>query len=151
MRRQRPKRVGRGPSSGHGKSAGRGTKGQKARSGGAKPVWFEGGQNPIYKRVPKRGFTNAPFRQRWQIVNLKQLKDWPADVPVTRETLAERRVVDRDGPPIKLLGDGDGAAPWTIELEAASAQAQAKVAAAGGSVRLIGRSAQRAKAPQGDA
>ena len=134
--RPRKKRVGRGIASGHGKSSGRGTKGQKARSGGAKPIWFEGGQNPIYKRVPKRGFTNAPFRREWQLVNLRQLKDWPADAPVSLRTLAERRLVDAGGPPVKLLGDGEVMVALQVEVDAVSAQARAKIEAAGGSVTL---------------
>jgi|BEDMetMinimDraft_2_1075160.scaffolds.fasta_scaffold05097_3 large subunit ribosomal protein L15 len=132
----REKRVGRGPGSGHGKTSGRGTKGQKARSGGAKGPGFEGGQLPIHKRLPKRGFTNARFRQPWQIVNLQQLKDWPAGEPVTFETLAKRRLVRRNRGPVKLLAKGEVSQPLVIEVDAASQAARAKVEAAGGRVVL---------------
>jgi large subunit ribosomal protein L15 len=126
------KRLGRGPGSGTGKTAGKGHKGQKARSGGHVRPGFEGGQMPLIRRVPKRGFTN-PYKVRAQVVNLKALADF-AGREVTAGLLAEARLVQHAGRPIKLLADGDAPTGLVVKGLTVSASARAKIEAAGGSV-----------------
>lgn len=126
------KRRGKGSASGLGGTSGRGHKGKKARSGGKVPAWFEGGQMPLQRRVPKRGFTNYT-RVEYQVVNLDQLAAAPAGAVVTREWLKEQRIVRRPGP-IKLLGTGTAPASLTIQVDAASATARKAVEAAGGKI-----------------
>jgi len=126
------KRVGRGPGSGLGKTAGKGNKGHKARTGGGTNPGFEGGQMPMFRRLPKRGFTN-PFKQRAQTVNLRQL----AKLRVTElnpDTLHAAGLVGRPHEPIKLLGSGDADRAYTVKGVTLSAQARTKIEAAGGSV-----------------
>jgi len=125
-------RVGRGPGSGLGKTAGRGHKGHKARAGGSTNPGFEGGQMPMYRRLPKRGFTN-PFRVAAQVVNLKQLEK-VAGTEITPETLAAVHLVSDPTQPIKLLGMGEAGRAYTVRGVAVSASAKAKVEAAGGTV-----------------
>ncbi|OGT99336.1 MAG: 50S ribosomal protein L15 [Gemmatimonadetes bacterium GWC2_71_10] len=126
------KRKGRGPGSGLGKTAGKGHKGQKARSGGQVRPGFEGGQMPLIRRVPKRGFTN-PFKETPQVVNLKSL-DAFGGTEVTIEKLVGAGLVGHPGRPVKILGDG--AAPQGLVLKGltVSASARAKIEAAGGRV-----------------
>ena len=98
---QRPrKRVGRGNGSGHGTYSGRGGKGQTARSGGKVPAWFEGGQMPLQRRVPKRGFNNSRFRTEYQVVNLDQLARHSGEGALTRERMAGLGLIDLDGGPV---------------------------------------------------
>src|SRR5512135_1993520 len=111
------KRVGRGPGSGWGKTAARGHKGQNSRAGGPKGPGFEGGQMPLTRRIPKRGFTNI-FRQAWAIVNLRDLK--------------EAGLVGVKTQRIKLLAQGEVTVPLTVKVQAVSAQAKARIEAAGG-------------------
>lgn len=126
------KRVGRGPGSGLGKTAGRGHKGHKARTGGATNPGFEGGQMPLYRRLPKRGFTN-PFRVAAQPVNLRQLKHL-AGTEVTPETLHAAGLIGRLGDPAKLLGTGDADRAYQVRGVALSASARGKIEAAGGRI-----------------
>jgi len=134
--KKRKKRVGRGPGSGHGKTAGKGHKGQKARSGGAKPVWFEGGQMPLYRRLPKKGFRN-PFRVEYQIVNLDTLdKHFNAGDVVNREVLLQKGLIKDEKKPVKLLGRGDITKPLVIEVEKISESAKAKIEKAGGKINV---------------
>ncbi|EKP94866.1 50S ribosomal protein L15 [Thermaerobacter subterraneus] len=135
--RRRPKRVGRGIGSGHGKTAGRGTKGQKARSGGAKGPGFEGGQMPLQRRIPKRGFTNAPFKKEYAVVNVETLNRFEPGTEVTPELLQERGIVKdaRDG--IKILGDGELKVALTVRAHKFSASARAKIEQAGGRAEVI--------------
>ena len=126
------KRVGRGPGSGLGKTAGRGHKGHKARTGGATNPGFEGGQMPMYRRLPKRGFTN-PFKVRAQPVNLGQLHKVAA-TEVTPETLYSAGLIGAVDAPVKLLGTGDADRAYTVRGVALSASARAKIQAAGGSI-----------------
>jgi large subunit ribosomal protein L15 len=126
------KRVGRGPGSGLGKTAGKGHKGHKARTGGGTNPGFEGGQMPMFRRLPKRGFTN-PYKVRAQTVNLRQL----AKLSVTElnpDTLHAAGLVGQPHQPIKLLGSGDADRAYRVKGLALSAQARTKIEAAGGSV-----------------
>jgi large subunit ribosomal protein L15 len=129
---QKKKRVGRGPGSGIGKTSGRGHKGQKARSGGKVRPGFEGGQMPLIRRVPKRGFTN-PFKVGAQVVNLKALVPF-AGGEVTAERLFGAGLVASVTKPIKLLGDGEAPQGLVVKGLAVSKPAQAKIEAAGGRV-----------------
>ncbi len=122
------KRVGRGPGSGLGKTAGRGHKGQRSRSGYSRRLGFEGGQMPLIRRVPKRGFTNI-FKKRYQVVNLSSLGEIEGDI--TPEVMVEQGLV-RSGRPIKVLGDGELSKAVKIQAHKFSAGARAKVEAAGG-------------------
>ena len=129
---QPTKRLGRGPGSGTGKTAGKGHKGQKARSGGHVRPGFEGGQMPLIRRVPKRGFTN-PYKVRAQIVNLEALAGF-AGREVTAAAIAEAGLVEHAGRRVKLLGDGDAPKGLIVKGLAVSASARTKIEAAGGSV-----------------
>jgi large subunit ribosomal protein L15 len=126
------KRVGRGPGSGHGKTSGKGHKGQKARSGGHVRPGFEGGQMPLIRRVPKRGFTN-PFKAPAQVVNLKVLGAF-AGGDVTAELLLGAGLVAHADRPIKLLGDGEAPRGLVVKGLTVSAPARAKIEAAGGRI-----------------
>lgn len=123
------KRVGRGPGSGNGKTAGRGHKGQKSRSGYSRRLGFEGGQMPLVRRVPKRGFTNI-FRTEYAVVNLDRLAGLEGD-QATPETLAQQGLV-RKGLPVKILGGGELDRPLTVVAHKFSRAARAKIEAAGG-------------------
>ncbi len=127
--RRSPKRVGRGPGSGTGKTAGRGHKGQKSRSGYSRRLGFEGGQMPLIRRVPKRGFTNI-FRKQVAVVNLRDLAGFEGEV--TPESLLERGLVRR-GLAVKILGEGDVSSPLAVKAHRFSRSARAKIEAAGGS------------------
>jgi large subunit ribosomal protein L15 len=126
------KRVGRGPGSGLGKTAGKGHKGHKARTGGATNPGFEGGQMPMYRRLPKRGFTN-PFKVTTQAVNLSQLKRVSA-TEVSPETLYSAGLISKVDRPVKLLGTGDADRSYTVRGVTLSASARAKIEAAGGKI-----------------
>lgn len=130
------KRVGRGPGSGHGKTSGRGHKGHKARTGGNTHLWFEGGQMPLQRRLPKRGFKN-PFRKEYEIVNLRDLNGLEEET-ITLEVLHAHRLIDLGkGRPVKVLGDGALERKVTVQAHAVSASAREKIEAAGGSVDLL--------------
>jgi large subunit ribosomal protein L15 len=126
------KRVGRGPGSGLGKTSGKGNKGHKARTGGATNPGFEGGQMPMYRRLPKRGFTN-PFRVANQAVNLSQLKK-VSTAEVSPETLYSAGLIGKVDLPVKLLGTGDADRAYTVRGVALSASARTKIEAAGGKI-----------------
>ena len=123
------KRVGRGPGSGLGKTAGRGEKGQKSRTGYSMRPGFEGGQMPLIRRVPKRGFTNI-WRTEYAVVNLSQLAELEGDV--TPESLTQQGLV-RSGKPVKVLGDGEVGKAIRVTAHKFSKSARAKIEAAGGS------------------
>ncbi len=125
------KRVGRGEGSGVGKTSGRGAKGQKARSGYKSRAWFEGGQMPLQRRVPKRGFHN-PFRTEYAIVNVGCLNRFDDAAEVTPQRLLEAGLAGRKDQPIKVLGGGKLDKQLHVKLHAASAQARQKIKAAGG-------------------
>lgn len=135
-RRER-RRIGRGHGTGQGTTAGKGTKGQKARSGGGVPPYFEGGQLPLVRRLPyRRGFKN-PFRVAYTPINLGQLADFPAQAVVSVETLIAQGLLHPGEGPIKLLADGDVSVALRVRVDRVSAQARAKVEAAGGSVEEL--------------
>jgi large subunit ribosomal protein L15 len=131
------KRVGRGPGSGLGKTAGRGEKGQKSRSGFARKPGFEGGQMPLHRRIPKRGFTNSPFRKEFACVNLGRLEVFEAGTIVTPELLMRQGIVRklRDG--LKVLADGQLTKALTVHAHRFSGKAQERIAALGGKAELI--------------
>lgn len=132
-----PKRVGRGPGSGHGKTAGKGHKGQKARSGGGKGAGFEGGQMPLFRRVPKRGFTPRE-RRAYAVVNLDSLESFAAGSVVDPDRLAEAGLIKKaERGRVKLLGDGELGRVLSVKVHAISAAAKQKVEAAGGTVEVL--------------
>lgn len=130
--RKKGKRVGRGDASGHGGTSCKGHKGQNARSGGKVRPGFEGGQMPLSRRLPKRGFTNI-FKREVAIINISQLQGFPPGSVIDGEGLAQRGLVNKKGA-IKLLGKGQIDHPVTVRLSAVSKSARAKIEAAGGTV-----------------
>lgn len=130
--RQNRKRIGRGPGSGTGKTSGKGHKGHKARSGGSTNPGFEGGQMPLYRRLPKRGFTN-PFKVTYLAVNLRDL-DKVEGTDINPETLHAAGFLKKATDPVKLLGHGDASRAFSVTGIKVSASAATKIAAAGGKV-----------------
>jgi large subunit ribosomal protein L15 len=130
------KRVGRGEGSGRGGTSGKGNKGQKARSGGSTHPWFEGGQMPLQRRVPKGGFKNIN-RVEYQVVNVGDLNRFDAGTEVTPALLKAKNLAKKLSCPIKLLGDGALDRPVKIRVHAASSTARQKVEQAGGAVELL--------------
>lgn len=131
------KRVGRGIAAGQGKTAGRGVKGQGARTGGGKGPYFEGGQLPLVRRLPfKRGFTNI-FRTEYQIVNVDQLGEFRKGSTVTPETLAEAGLIKHADRPVKVLGRGEMAKDLKVAAHGFTAGAREKIEGAGGSVEML--------------
>ena len=131
------KRVGRGPGSGHGKTAGRGSKGQKSRTGYRHMRGFEGGQMPLHRRVPKRGFTNI-FRVEYDVVNIADLDRFEPGTTVTPEALAKAGL-SRKSRPVKILGDGEIKKALTVSAQKFSASAKARIEAAGGRCEVLSR------------
>lgn len=134
--RHRVKRLGCGESSGHGKTSGKGHKGQKARSGGSIRLGFEGGQMPLIRRLPKRGFNNAAFHKTYAIVNLTDLNGFKTGTVVNEQLLREANLVRGNVFGIKLLGGGELKHALKIEIDKVSDSAKAKVDKAGGSVTI---------------
>jgi len=133
---KKPKRVGRGYASGQGKQAGRGHKGQGSRSGGKKGPGFEGGQMPLIRRLPKRGFTN-PNRVDYKVLNLNALNRFEKGSVVDPETLKESRLVKGKDPLVKILGNGDVDRALVVRAHKFSKTAREKIIKAGGSVEVI--------------
>jgi large subunit ribosomal protein L15 len=131
------KRVGRGPGSGHGKTAGRGNKGQRSRTGYRHLRGFEGGQMPLHRRLPKRGFTNI-FRVEYEIVNIGDLDRFDAGTAVNPEALAAMRLT-RKNRPVKILGDGQLQKALTVSAHKFSASARSRIEAAGGRCEVLSR------------
>jgi large subunit ribosomal protein L15 len=129
--RHAKKRVGRGPGSGHGKTAGRGEKGQKSRSGYSSQIGFEGGQMPLHRRVPKRGFTNI-FKEEFAVLNLSDLDKFEAGSTVDAAAMRKAGVVNGKNKKIKVLGNGELSKKLTVIADAFSAAARTKIEAAGG-------------------
>src|SRR3954449_4341831 len=134
--RHRVKRLGCGESSGHGKTSGKGHKGQKARSGGSLRLGFEGGQMPLIRRLPKRGFNNARFHKTYAVINLDALNAFEKGTTVNEQLLRERKLVRGNVAGLKILGDGELKHALSIEADKVSASARAKIEGAGGSVTL---------------
>ena len=134
--RHRVKRLGCGESSGHGKTSGKGHKGQKARSGGSLRLGFEGGQMPLIRRLPKRGFNNAAFHKRYAIVNLSDLNAFEAGAVVNEQLLRESNLVRGHFVGIKILGDGELKHGLKVEADKVSAAAREKIENAGGTITL---------------
>src|SRR4051794_28843083 len=137
--RHAKKRVGRGPGSGHGKTAGRGEKGQKSRSGYSRMLGFEGGQMPLHRRLPKRGFTNI-FKKEFAIVNLRDLERIGGD-NFTPDSLKDRGLISKLGDGLKILGTGEITKAITVEAHVFSKSAAEKIQKAGGQVKVIGAAA----------
>ena len=142
--RRRRKRVGRGPGSGRGKTSGRGEKGQKSRSGSKSKAWFEGGQMPLGRRVPKRGMKRGKksvmmhhFRTLYQIVNLKQLQRYDESQVVDPSLLKRDGLIKKLELPLKILGDGQLARALIVKAQAFSKSARTKIEASGGKAEVI--------------
>lgn len=133
---QHGKRVGRGMSSGNGKTSGRGHKGQNARSGGGVRPGFEGGQTPLYKRLPKRGFNN-PFRKEYAIVNVNRLNAYEKGTTITPEILLEDRAIRKMKDGLKVLGGGELSVALTVKAHHFSASAKKAIEDAGGKTEVI--------------
>ncbi len=131
-----PKRVGRGIGSGLGKTSTKGHKGQKARAGGGKGAQFEGGQTPLVRRLPKRGFTNV-FKKDFAVVNLKDLEVFAEGTEVTPELLLEQGIISKVKDGVKLLGSGEVSKALTVKVHGISKSAAEKIVAAGGKVEVI--------------
>jgi large subunit ribosomal protein L15 len=134
--RHRKVRVGRGMGSKLGKTAGAGNKGQKSRRGFSRRPGFEGGQMPLHRRLPKRGFAN-PFSREYSIVNVAMLNAFAAGETVTPEALMARGILNRLRNGVKILGDGDLKVPLTVHAHAFSGSAKEKIARAGGKVEIL--------------
>jgi len=134
--RKAVKRLGRGPGSGHGKTAGRGSKGQKSRSGGNIRPGYEGGQMPLQRRLPKRGFTNI-FRKEFAIVNIRDLGRFEKGSVVDKIALTAAGLVKRESDGVKLLGQGTIDYPLVLKVDRCSGTARAKLEAVGGQVEIV--------------
>jgi len=134
--RKSPKRVGRGPGSGTGKTAGRGHKGQKSRSGYSKKPGFEGGQMPLHRRLPKRGFTNI-FRTEYRIVNVDRLSAFEAGSVVDPEALLKAGLLAKGKDAVKVLGNGEIGVALTVRAHRFTGSAAKKIEAAGGTAEMI--------------
>ncbi|SBW10189.1 50S ribosomal subunit protein L15 [uncultured delta proteobacterium] len=136
--RKNRKRIGRGGGSGSGSTSGKGHKGQNARAGGGVPAGFEGGQMPLQRRLPKRGFKNYPFRMRYEVINLALLlAAFEGKSAISIDDIYERGLA-KAGNPVKILGDGELAAALTVEAHKFSASAAEKIQKAGGTAKVIG-------------
>jgi large subunit ribosomal protein L15 len=135
--KHRRKRLGQGESSGHGKTSGRGGKGQTARSGSSIRIGFEGGQMPLIRRIPKRGFNNARFATRHIPVNVESLNVFEDGARVDEAALRSAGLANGKGDGVKILGDGDLKKKLTVSVHAFSASAKAKIEAKGGTCELV--------------
>ena len=134
--KHRVKRLGCGESSGHGKTSGKGHKGQKARSGGSLRLGFEGGQMPLIRRLPKRGFNNAAFHKNYAIVNLSDLASFKEGTVVNEQLLRDSKLIRGSGAGLKILGGGELKHGLTIEADKVSGSAREKIEKAGGTVTV---------------
>lgn len=134
--KHRTKRLGCGESSGHGKTSGKGHKGQKARSGGSIRLGFEGGQMPLIRRLPKRGFNNAAFHKTYGLINLGDLDQFKAGSTVTEQMLRDAKLIRGNVAGVKILGGGELKHGLTIEAHKVSASAREKIEKAGGTITL---------------
>jgi large subunit ribosomal protein L15 len=132
--RKKRKRIGRGKGTGSGETAGKGTKGQNARSGGGVHLGFEGGQMPLQRRIPKRGFTNI-FKKQYEIINIKDLQQFKPEEVINRDTLIAKGLVKKSWE-IKLLGKGELSTPLKITVNKASQAAKKKIESVGGEIEI---------------
>jgi large subunit ribosomal protein L15 len=146
--RHRVKRLGCGESSGHGKTSGKGHKGQKARSGGSIRLGFEGGQMPLIRRLPKRGFNNAAFHKHYAVVNVSDLNAFKAGTVVDEELLRQSNLIRGHFAGIKVLGDGELKHDLKVQVDKISTTAREKIEKAGGTVTL--REARRIEKSEAD-
>jgi large subunit ribosomal protein L15 len=144
--KKKNKRVGRGCGSGHGKTSCRGHKGQKSRSGGGTRIGFEGGQMPLQRRLPKRGFKNI-FKKQFTIINIGRLNELTESV-ITPELIIEKRLIKSFKDGIKILGEGEIKKPLTVKAHAFSASAKDKILKAGGSAEIIRGAEAKAQNPK---
>ncbi|HPD97458.1 MAG TPA: 50S ribosomal protein L15 [Synergistales bacterium] len=136
--KRKPKRLGQGAGSGTGKTAGKGHKGQKARSGGGVRPGFEGGQMPLSRRTPKRGFSNARFKKSFQVVNIERIEDaFEAGSEVGIPEMLLAGLISNDHLPVKVLGKGEISRAITVKANAFSKQAAARIEAAGGKIEVV--------------
>ena len=135
--KKKRKRVGCGPGSGHGKTSTRGHKGTQSRTGNTRHAWYEGGQMPLQRRLPKRGFTNI-FRVEYQVVNVGDLDRFDPEANVDIDTLLARGLIRHLNNPVKLLADGEINKPLNVTVHACSAKAKEAVEKAGGRINLVG-------------
>ena len=149
--KHRVKRLGIGESSGHGKTSGKGHKGQKARAGGSIRLGFEGGQMPLIRRLPKRGFNNAAFHKNWAVVNLDALNAFKAGTTVNEQLLRESKLIRGNFFGVKILGDGELKHGLTIEADKVSESARQKIESAGGTVTLREKTAPQGARSEADA
>jgi large subunit ribosomal protein L15 len=131
---KKEKRLGRGVGSGHGKTAGKGNKGQKARAGGGVRLGFEGGQMPLFRRIARRGFSNYPFKKEFQVVNVSDLNRFADGDTVSPETLRAAGLAKKRDVPVKILGSGELTRKVTVQGATVSASAREKIMKMGGSV-----------------
>ncbi len=134
--KKKEKRIGRGPGSGHGKTSTKGHKGQAARSGGTKAPGFEGGQQPLIRRVPKRGFKNI-FKKEYAVVNLNRLDQFPAETVINPEFLLQVGIIKKATESVKVLGEGALTKPLVIAAHKFSEEALKKIQAAGGRAEVL--------------
>jgi large subunit ribosomal protein L15 len=152
--RHRVKRLGCGESSGHGKTSGKGHKGQKARSGGSIRLGFEGGQMPLIRRLPKRGFNNTAFKTTYAPINLDALEKLDASGLIDEKALRSAGLVNGKWSGVKILGDGKLTKKLSLKVDAISASAREKIEKAGGSIELVAakvypeRNSAKAKLPE---
>ena len=146
--KHRRKRLGQGESSGHGKTSGRGGKGQTARSGSSIRIGFEGGQMPLIRRIPKRGFNNAAFTIQYIAVNVGDLNKFDDGARVDEAALRAIGLANGPGYGIKILGNGELSKKLTVKASAFSASAKSKIEAKGGACEVISRKAETAKAAE---
>ncbi len=143
------RRVGRGIGSGRGKTSGRGHKGRGSRSGASRRPGYEGGQMPIYRRVPKRGFTNARFRTEYTIINVGRLEDYADGDTVDLESIRKKGLVSVNTSLLKVLGNGELGKKLTVRAQKCSATARAKIVAAGGTIVTLDARGREVSAPDG--
>lgn len=136
QKRKKRKRVGRGPGSGHGKTSCKGSKGEKSRSGNKLRLQFEGGQMPLFRRIPKRGFNN-PFKKKYIIINIKDLEKFESGTVVDIQKLKDSRILRNIKSDLKVLGDGELEKPLTVVAHKFSKSAIEKIKKAGGGVEIL--------------
>jgi len=139
-----PKRVGRGSGSGHGKTSGRGSKGAKSRAGATRRLGFEGGQMPLVRRLPKRGFTN-PEKKSYQVINIEKLNHFRKDSVVDKKAMKDVGLIKKERLPVKVLGDGKLTKALSVKANAFSESAKKKISESGGNIEIIRNDGRRTK------